>query len=59
MKNEQKNAGINIQLSRATASAQIVEENTAQIPHAKSLKDITAQQKKKEASKPLYLVRYE
>jgi hypothetical protein len=59
MKNEQKDAGINDQLSCATVSARIVEENIAQIPHAKSLKDITAQQKKKEASKPIYLVRYE
>jgi|GEM_PF-1836431 len=59
MKNEQKDASINDQLSCATLSAQIVEENIAQMPHAKSLKDVTAQQKKKEASKPIYLVRYE
>jgi hypothetical protein len=59
MKNEQKSASINDQLSCAIVSSQIVEENIAQVPHAKSLKDITAQQKKKEASKPLYLVRYE
>ena len=59
MKNEQKDASINDQLSCATVSAQIIEENTAQMPHAKSLKDITAQQKKMEASKPIYLVRYE
>lgn len=59
MKNEQKNASINDQLSCATVSAQIMEENIAQMPHAKSLKDITAQQKKKDASKPIYLVRYE
>lgn len=59
MKNEQKDASINDQLSCATVSAQIVEENIAQMPQAKSLKDITAQQKKMEASKPIYLVRYE
>jgi hypothetical protein len=59
MKNEQKDASINDQLSCATVSAQIMEENIAQMPHAKSLKDITAQQKKKDASKPIYLVRYE
>jgi hypothetical protein len=59
MKNKQKNVSINDQLSCATVSAQIAEENIAQMPLAKSLKDITAQQKKKEASKPIYLVRYE
>jgi hypothetical protein len=59
MRSKQKGASINDQLSCAIVSAQIVEENIAQIPHAKSLKDITAQQKKKEASEPLYLVRYE
>jgi hypothetical protein len=59
MKNEQKDASINDQLSCATVSAQIMEQNIAQMPHAKSLKDITAQQKKKDASKPIYLVRYE
>ena len=59
MRSKQKDASINDQLSCAIVSAQIVEENIAQIPHARSLKDITAQQKKKEASEPLYLVRYE
>jgi hypothetical protein len=59
MKNEQKDASINDQLSCATVSAQIVEKNIAQMPHAKSLKDMAAQQKKKDASKPIYLVRYE
>jgi hypothetical protein len=59
MKNEQKDASINDQLSCATVSARIMEENIAQMLHAKSLKDITAQQKKKDASRPIYLVRYE
>jgi hypothetical protein len=59
MKNEQKEASINDQLSCAAISAQIMEENIAQMPHSKSLKDMTAQQKKNEASKPIYLVRYE
>jgi hypothetical protein len=59
MKNEQKIASINDQLFCAAVSAHIVEENIAQIPHAKSLKDMTAQQKKMDASKPIYLVRYE
>jgi hypothetical protein len=59
MKNEQKNISINDQLPRAIVSAQIMEKNIAQMPHAKSLKEITAQQKKMEASQPIYLVRYE
>jgi hypothetical protein len=59
MKNEQKDASINDQLSCATVSAHVVEQNIAQMLHAKYLKDITAQQKKKDASKPIYLVRYE
>jgi hypothetical protein len=59
MKSELKDASINDQLSCTTVSAQLVEGNIAQMPHAKSLKDITSEQKKKEASKPIYLVRYE
>jgi hypothetical protein len=59
MKSELKDASINDQLSCATVSAQLVDGNIAQMPHAKSLKDITSEQKKKEASKPIYLVRYE
>jgi hypothetical protein len=35
------------------------EENLAQILHARSSKNVTSEQKKKEASKPIYLVRYE
>jgi hypothetical protein len=59
MKNEQKEISINDQLSCAAVSAHILEENIAQMPHSKSLKDMTAQQKKMDASKPIYLVRYE
>lgn len=59
MKNEPKNASVNDQSSCTIASERIREENTAQIPHAKSLKETTSEQKKKEASKPIYLVRYE
>jgi hypothetical protein len=59
MKSELKDASINDQLSCTTVSAQLVEGNIAQMPQAKSLKDITSEQKKKEASKPIYLVRYE
>jgi hypothetical protein len=59
MKSEFKDASINDQLSCTTVSAQLVEGNIAQMPHTKSLKNITSEQKKKEASKPIYLVRYE
>ena len=59
MKNEQKDVSINDQLFCAAISAQIMEEDVAQMPHTKSLKDITTQQRKREASKPIYLVRYE
>jgi hypothetical protein len=59
MKSELKDADINVQLSCTTVSAQLVEGNIAQMLHAKSLKDITPEQRKKEASKPIYLVRYE
>jgi hypothetical protein len=59
MKNEQKEVSINDELSCATVSAHIMEENIAQMPHSKSLNDMTAQQKKMDASKPIYLVRYE
>jgi hypothetical protein len=59
MKNEQKNCSINDQLPCVTVSALVKDENIAQMSHAKSLKDIAAQQKKKDASEPLYLVRYE
>jgi hypothetical protein len=59
MKNKQKEATINAQLSYVTVSAQTTEENTAQVVYVKSLKDMTEQEKKKEANKPLYLARYE
>jgi len=57
MKNELRD--INVQFSCTAISAQSVDGNIGQIPHVKSLKDITAQQRKMEASKPIYLVRYE
>ena len=60
MKNESKNACINDQSSCIVSSERIGEEDTAQTPpHAKPLKDTTSEQRKKEASKPIYLVRYE
>jgi len=59
MKSEFKDASFNDQSSCAAVSSQTMEENIAQMPHITSLKDITAQQKKMEASKPIYLVRYE
>jgi hypothetical protein len=60
MKNEQKYAKTNDELPGAAASVHIIEEDIVrQILHAKSLKDMTIEQKKKEAGKPIYLVRYE
>jgi len=59
MKRESRNVCINDQSSCIVSSERIGEENTAQIPHAKPLKDTTSEQRKKEASKPIYLVRYE
>jgi hypothetical protein len=59
MKNELRNAYINDQLPRSTTSEQNREEKITQMPHAKSLKDIISGERKKEASKPIYLVRYE
>ncbi len=58
MKNELRDAYINNQLPCTTTSEQ-VEEKLTQAPHAKSLKAATSEEKKKEASKPIYLVRYE
>jgi hypothetical protein len=59
MKKKPKDACINDQLSFAEISGRIGEENMAQIPHAKSLKDTTSEERKKEASRAVYLVRYE
>jgi hypothetical protein len=59
MKNKPKGVSSNDQLSIATISEQIGEENMAQAPRAKLLKDIRSKKKKKEENKPIYLVRYE
>jgi hypothetical protein len=59
MKNGLRDSTINNQLSSTTISEQIGEEKITQIIHAKSLKNITSEERKKEASKPIYLVRYE
>jgi hypothetical protein len=59
MKNELRDAYINDRLPCTTISEQIGEVKITQTPHAKSLKDITSEERKKEASKPIYLVRYE
>jgi hypothetical protein len=59
MKNELKDAYTNDQLPCTAISEKIGEEKITQIPNAKSLKDITSEERKKEASKPIYLVRYE
>jgi hypothetical protein len=59
MKTELRDACINDQLPCTTISLKIGEEKIARMPHVKSLKDITSEERKKEASKPIYLVRYE
>jgi len=59
MKNELRNAYINDQLPCTMISEQNGEEKITQIPQAKSLKDVTSGERKREASKPIYLVRYE
>jgi hypothetical protein len=43
----------------APVSEQIREEHKSQILSAESWKNMTTKEKKKEANKPIYLVRYE
>ena len=59
MKKEPKGTSTNDQLPSAAISVRIGEETTVQIPQSKFLKDITSEQRKKEANKPIYLIRYE
>jgi hypothetical protein len=59
MKNELRNANIDDQLPYTTISEQNRGEKITRMPLAKSLKDIISGERKKEASKPIYLVRYE
>jgi hypothetical protein len=59
MKNKSKDAKITGQLACAIGSERVEEENLAQTPHAKSLKEVASEEGKKEASKPIYLIRYE
>jgi hypothetical protein len=59
MKTELRDACINDQLPCTTISLQIEEKKISRMLHAKSLKDITSEERKKEANKPIYLVRYE
>jgi len=46
-------------ISLAPVSKSMREEHMLQILSAVSLKNMTIEEKKKEASKPIYLVRYE
>ena len=46
-------------ISLAPVSKQMREEHILQILSADSLKNMTVEEKKKEANKPIYLVRYE
>jgi hypothetical protein len=59
MKNEPGVACINNQLPCTAMSEQIEVKEITQVLHVKSFKDITSEERKKEASKPIYLVRYE
>jgi hypothetical protein len=59
MKNELRNAYINDELPSTSISEQNREAKITQTPHAKPLKHITSEERKEEASKPIYLVRYE
>jgi hypothetical protein len=59
MKDEPKAAHPRDHLPTTTIAEQVGEENLVQILHARSSKNVTLEQKKKEASKPIYLVRYE
>ncbi len=58
MKNELRDTYVNYQLPRTTTSGRI-DEKVTQAAHAKALKDTTLEERKKEADKPIYLVRYE
>jgi hypothetical protein len=46
-------------ISLIPVSRQMREEHMSQILSADSLKNMTIEEKKKEANKPIYLVRYE
>jgi hypothetical protein len=59
MKNELREYCIKDPLPCTAISEQIEGEKIIPISLAKSLKDITSEERKKEASKPIYLVRYE
>jgi len=59
MKNELRDACINNQLPFTKIPEQNEREKIIEISHSKSLKDITSEERKKEAKKPIYLVRYE
>lgn len=57
MKNELRDA--NDQSRHTTIAKRIGEEKIIQVARAKSFKDITSGERKREASKPIFLVRYE
>lgn len=46
-------------ISLAPVSKQMLEEHISQMLSTDSLKNMTIKEKKKEANKPIYLVRYE
>jgi hypothetical protein len=53
------NININDDITLVPVSKQAREEHISQILSIDSLKNLTREQKKKEALKPMYLIRYE
>jgi hypothetical protein len=53
------NINSNDDITLVPVSKQIREEHISQILSAHSLKNLTMEEKKKEALKPIYLIRYE
>ena len=59
MTHEAKDACAHNQLSRTAISEHIEEANLTQTNYTKFLKDNAIEDRKREASKPIYLLRYE
>jgi len=60
MKNDLKiNINMSNEFSLTPVSAKTREKHLAEILDVSSLKNLTSKQRKKEASRPIYLVRYE
>jgi hypothetical protein len=59
MKSEATDAAVDEQQSFVVVSGQAEKKSSAKASRAKSLKQPTFEERKREASKPIYLVRYE